>query len=397
LNYDVTIAGQQVTLTAKQNGEDTSLNNFFTSKNSVVDLNSINAGSDDTTNSFKIIADISTGDGLLSTLSGIPNPTCVEFNLEEYLRSLVSCPVPERGGFLKEATSVLAPYTLDFWEKVNGNICAKSSDTDHVAWNGGTANEFLEGFNPTFLYFEPDPSSQDPFERKFLTNAPNNRELDFTYLNWLYWYVSEATADVHYKVTYTDGTTQTLTEVVSGMNLNTVYAFRADLEYWRANVLDQSYLLIQKVELWIVTPTIESEHRTYTKRKGNNPVLRHFSFCNSLGVLDFLTTKNYQEKSTEVTSQNTKGLDHKNKKHLVNFVDSYTVSTGCISLEVANWLQELVVADDAYIYSNGKWIPIIVLTNDPLLWKDRRGYYQLEFTYRIAYDNKAVDHFQRIL
>lgn len=396
-NYDVTEASGEITITAKENGRDDSVNNFVTSWDSIINEHGTDVGENDTDRAYKTLADIYIADEKLATISGVPSEGCNTFNLEEYLRTVVSHPEPETGGDIRLAENVIKPYTLHFWEQYDSATVGKTTDADHIAWNGGSLNEYQDTFQPTVLYFETDPNSQDPAERKFLTNRPRTSKIQMLELQWLYWYTPLVAVTMHYKITYSNGATQTLTKAKTLAEAEQVYAFRCDLQYWQVNVLDQVVENIVKAEFWVSTADEESERRYFVREAEGNPFTRHFAFGNSLGGLDFVTTKNYVQKGTEVDGYTTLSSDHLNRKTVKNYTDIYQVSTGCIDQATANWLQELFISDAVYLHDGASWIPVVVENSKVNLWKDKRGYYEIAFSYRMAYDSKAVDHHQRIL
>jgi hypothetical protein len=394
LYYDVRILNGELEITAKANGADDSVELFVTSNTNVIYHYSSTAGADDVYRDFSILADISTEDGLIGTVSGTPVASCNTFNLEEYLRSIVQYSAPEVGGSHKIAEGVVMPYTLTCWEQYDGNICGKTVNDTRVAWLGGTLNE-IDDFGATVLFFEPD--AMEPFDRRFLTNRPKESLHHMLNLNWLYWYTTASSVTMHYQITYANGATQTLTKVVAIASVNQVYAYRCDLEYWRLNALSQPAEKVVRADFWLSTATEVSETRTFVRDDESNPFIRHFAFVNSLGGIDFFTTKNYMQKGVKVDSYTTLNSSHANSKTAEMYQEEYKVGTGCITQATANWLQDLIISDKVYIYVGGQWLPIIITDSEKVLWRDKQGYYEIQLECRMSYDNKAVDHRQILL
>lgn len=151
------------------------------------------------------------------------------------------------------------------------------------------------------------------------------------------------------------------------------------------------------VGLWDSDGNIIGHTRTYILDETPSPYTRYFLFQNSLGGMDTLRTtgkamKDFQGEIDiyeQILPVDYSIQTGQFRKSYASFHNEMEVSTGHLTKQAADYLQELLLSKEVYEITDGIRVPIIIDTDSFRIFSDGDYRYYLRFNYRNAYRNEV--------
>ena len=196
-------------------------------------------------------------------------------------------------------------------------------------------------------------NSENWLKANFLTWQPQTKEVTY-YQPECLTYCSVGTATtIKVKAYFTDDSSQE--KDFYTLAANQAYTFNVSYDYVRAQ-------FTKNIEYYDVYAVSGSTRLSYVQRYALKPDSKHaeiFEFENGLGGLDTVycdgETRNKPEYEIRTAVMSNKEVDYRTKK-----TDVVTQSTGYISREAAQWLQDFFVSTARYVRINGNRVPIVL-------------------------------------
>jgi hypothetical protein len=198
--------------------------------------------------------------------------------------------------------------------------------------------------------------------RKFLTTQPRAKTITTTQQEFLYLYNKQTggTLNLVAKVYYTDGSNTTNTILSKTPLVKQVYIFPAGYTQLGIAALDATKT-VKKYEIYVSHSVQGTQSETFTYTVEHNAYRDNFYFLfqNSLGGFDTVWCNGVIAQKTAFTKevfQNIAVADYENTGFEVAeynqlFQQKYIVSTGHISKEYAEYLQDFYNSEHVYIVS----------------------------------------------
>lgn len=359
-------------------------------------------------NFYRIFTQLLVEDEIVSTMAIEPDASGdVTIDLSEYLAPHLTPSFnwpQDNVEIIKKLTNFNKSYYLTYAEYYGTTPEVKmlTKGATKKAFPGGISNEKFKEYSIDSTNWLAYSSAR----KLFLTNKPNTLWVRKDQPEFLYFlnYGINPTIKLNCKIYYEDGTTETfvaatktglsqydvleiaVTYNILGLAAKAITAGKAITEY-RINVLDS------------LDNVISEKYRFYVETK---PVLydRYFIFRNSLGTYDTWRTTGLGEKTMSFTMQTVKQyvdpssytVFTRQKKQAVKQADAkFKVNTGWISdkLRADYLVNELLMSDDVYIVLGGELYPVIINTDESVVYKDDFFNYFFEFECEMSFTDKC--------
>lgn len=159
---------------------------------------------------------------------------------------------------------------------------------------------------------------------------------------------------------------------------------------------------LQEGEL-VVSASFETGIKRYVVKE--NPLMRHFIFLNGFGLMESVTAYTRDALEYDIESNlytPPSEISFRSTTRTANYaqppVATFSMSSGYVSREWAEWwLTEFVVTRKAWMYENGKFIPVSILpeeTND-LYDRSKPGLLAVNFSVRCSFAGSTYNSFIR--
>lgn len=359
-----------------------------------------------------------------ATLAAVPSkksPYKAVFELENVLSSFVRAQLPTfHQTTISECTSPMCMARLEFSEGYGRIALYQNVDyyTKFLVLKGGIPYQEYPSVNYTYPLFASDFwRTWQPKEKKVSQIQPEY--LYFYPIYSVFYAPATITAELKGRIIYTDGTF--LNVVYATHTFNRYYEYIIPTGYNQLNVggFDPSKV----VDTWAVflysttmfsSPVVISPVQTY-KLSSNCAKDREmfFIFENSLGCFDTLRTTTNPEVGIrinveEFSKENTwryKTEEGERKVNNISAAKRIKVGTGWVSIEYIKYLQEFLISPQIYHCEydntgsepNGKYLPIVINSQNFALYKNDAQLYALEFEFEYQFNvdkfaNKKLTH-----
>ncbi|WP_138993969.1 DUF5977 domain-containing protein [Larkinella sp. C7] len=288
------------------------------------------------------------------------------FELEEQLEGLLTRTAPEFGQTgIRACDGLVSPFYLEAWIEDNGeSIYMKTLPVDHVIKAGIDEINFAEYKDHFFTKFVGEG-------KRFLTWASNDKRVHVDQPEFLYWLTNGSPIptqlNLRCRVEFADQTNELFTaaklDTVSAM---TVYSLAVG---YKALGLEEKENQVIGWRVWLEDQagTRLTEIRSYWLDQDYRRQVRFILFANSLGGFDTLYLTGRGEESVKVVrSISDRYPDY---SYLPSYAETVinattgerqlTVSTGWLTKESREYLQELLLSKEVYYVSERAFLPLI--------------------------------------
>lgn len=314
----------------------------------------------------------------------------IESNLEDVFASFLEFDLPS---FLQttysQANSVIKNFKIRYAESFGDPIAVQKAHrtNEFFVLHGGISHDQYPGFDfwNTFM----------PTNKKFLSWYPGDKKVSAGQQEYLY-FISQSAGNWEMEVTiYYDDQTNTVITPFShaGTTVGEVYILPAGHDQLGLHLVSPSKTIID----WSIQLSDGASPITETRRYIMD---RHcyynerFILClNSLGGSETIRCLGEQEfrfgssgfSFEKVQEYDYAGTDAQMGKVITEGESEFKLNTGWLRKEEAEFLQELLRADQTWLIGPDRFIPITIDSGKSLLVNDRSQLYAVEFRYSLAF------------
>lgn len=337
--------------------------------------------------------------GTLITTQRMPKDAAgtVSFNIKRIIQSMglfpnlldADIPAFDQGIITACSSSVkVFSITLSEIDSVTG---------DEIASQTINSTVLLAGLNPEQAFSMPLVAYLSGPPRKFLTNKPLTKLTGKNTQEYLYYYNSnvdfqDAVLQYVFRIYYTDGSdsgeivfsSQVIIGVIlpagyNQLNIGSITPMNKQVFYW---------------EVYIKDSGVDTEKHRYEIDERCHPTGREFLFLNSLGGMDTLRINTVEEvnldRQSEVVeryvSADTALISGQYYETEIQTNRKFKAATSQLLAEERLWLQEFFASSKIFEISDGKFLPVRILTGSVLI-KNKADYLDVKFEYRYRYDD----------
>lgn len=312
----------------------------------------------------------------------------IKFNLRPAFRGVLSATPPNLNDTeilkLTDRAKLYKVYYGDIYDQLEEPAAWAQSSTYLVILGGVSKFKY-----PTINFFY----NYLPNNKKFMTWAPNNKDVDANqedYLQFWVYQLSFTSVKLMLKVYYDDATDQTATIKTQAVTYGDLLQLPAGPLNLGAAGIDPTKNM-SKYDVWLTDQddNVISEVRTYKLTPFKHPRTRYYLFLNSLGAYEVLRTYGFrEEKSTinRVVSEKLlpigyEPLDGQFDSGEASKQNSYKVSSGYLSKEWLKYMQDIGLSRKVYDITDGDRVPIINMTKNVIVEqnKDNKRFVRFEF------------------
>lgn len=244
-----------------------------------------------------------------------------------------------------------------------------------------------------------------PANKKFLTWAPVDKDINFfqeEYLNFFIHSAAITAINVLIKCYYDDATNSTFTAFTKTVNRGDLYQIPAGPNHAGVVAHNPAKNLV-KYEVWLTdqADAVISEVRTFKLLPIIAPFTRYFLFRNSLGSYDTLRCAGKALVTVAIDKQvrqkylpmNYEALDGELAADGASFQKKSDISSGYLTgksgLQYQQYLLDFLISPEVYEITNGTRIPVVIKA-DSMPYKDDDSYeYFIRFSAIEAYNNHS--------
>ena len=231
------------------------------------------------------------------------------------------------------------------------------------------------------------------YNQYFLTWAPKEKLIDRYTTEKLFYLVRSAITELNLiiEINYNDTTAQaTITKKTMANPINKgVYEIICSLNRLELTGYDQDNIDYYRVWLTDQADNRISEIRTFRMDYQYHETVREFLFKNSPGGYDTLRTTGDVEDIldferipiSKILGDSFTELDHQVTDIRVTETKSYKANTGWLTREQLEWVRDFLISTQVYQIIVGKIVPIKVISAQIAPRKDREDLYAVEFEY----------------
>lgn len=151
----------------------------------------------------------------------------------------------------------------------------------------------------------------------------------------------------------------------------------------------------------VIDTAFENGKKRYAVKQG--PMMRHFIFLNGFGLMESVTAFTRESLDYEIESSLytlPSEISYRSTTRSANYAGApsgtFSMSSGYVSREWAEWwLAEFFVTRKAWMYENGRYIPVTIIPEDKTELYDRSkpGLLSVNFSVRYAFSGSTLNSF----
>lgn len=321
------------------------------------------------------------------------------FQINEALRGALSAHVPDENETeLQRVFNVYCRMKVFFGEKFGEDpeLQQLTESSEMMAIMGGIQKEYF----PDIDFFNSFLNAK----KQYLTWQNKVKRVQRKQEEYLYFYVYKEIFDlrVWVRVYYDDEEQSELWDQhfieKSDVKEGEIYCIPIGFIHGGIQALDPSKPVRKyDVGVWDTDGDTIGHTRTYILDETPSPYTRYFLFQNSLGGMDTLRTtgksmKDFQGEIDiyeQILPENYSLQTAQFRKSYASFINETEVSSGHITKQAADYLQELLLSKEVYEITDGIRVPVIIDTDSFRIYSDGDYRYHLRFNYRTAYRNEV--------
>lgn len=332
----------------------------------------------------------------VSQLAGLPYYYGTDFDIQTILDGKLFYQIPSlKTNDIQVCTNLTIPFKVrSFIEKDNVIVAGTESiSTAQYCIKAGLKADDYAGWKDAFFtnYFDE--------HLPFLTNQQNDKEVSRSQPEYLYFLVNflpkPTTLKLRIALYFSDGTTETITsKTLNGVIQYSVYLTPTGFTSLGLSDYETDIKKIVSYEVWLNNQDDNriSEKRSYLLDDRYQRNVRYLLFSNSLGGYDSLRCLGVGVETLKVTRQ--LGERELDANYLPSASEIFisgvsgrkelNVNTGFLDADNTEYLTELILSEDVYVYTKDGFIPIVLADDSYISNQDNVDLASRIFTFLYA-------------